>query len=35
LQDRGSKIFPLKNKEFNNTELFFENDDIVVAVGKR
>ena len=35
LQDRGAKIFPLKEKRFNNTELFIENDDIVLAVGKR
>jgi len=35
LEDRGSAIFPLKNKEFNNTELFIENDDIVIAVWER
>ncbi len=35
LQDRGAKIFPLKEKKFNNTEMFFENDDIVLAIGKR
>jgi len=35
LQDRWSKIFPLKEKKFNNTELFFENDDIVITVWKR
>jgi len=35
LEDRWSKIFPLKNKKFNNTELFIEIDDIVVTVWKR
>jgi len=35
LEDRGSAIFPLKNKQFNNTELFIENDDIVIAVWER
>ena len=35
LQDRGASIFPLKEKKFENTELFFENDDIVLAIGKR
>ena len=35
LEDRGSAIFPLKNKQFNNTELFIETDDIVIAVWER
>ncbi len=35
LEDRGSAIFPLKNKQFNNTEIFIENDDIVIAVWER
>ena len=35
LEDRGSAIFPLKNKEFDNTELFIETDDIVIAVWER
>lgn len=35
LDDRGTAIFPLKNKEFNNTEIFLETDDIVVAIWER
>ena len=35
LVDRGSKIIPLKWKEFDNTEIFLETDDIVVAVWER
>ncbi len=35
LQDRGAKIFPLREKKFNNTELFYENNDIVLTIGKR
>ena len=35
LEDRGSAIFPLKNKNFQNTEIFLENDDIVIAVWER
>ncbi len=35
LEDRGTKIFPLKNKEFDNTEIFLETDDIVIAVWER
>jgi len=35
LEDRGTKIFPLKNKIFNNTEIFLETDDIVIAVWER
>lgn len=35
LEDRGTKIFPLKNKVFDNTEIFLETDDIVVAVWER
>lgn len=34
-EDRGSFMFPLKNKEFNNTEIFLENDDIIITVWKR
>lgn len=35
LSDRGTKIFPLKNKVFDNTEIFLETDDIVVVVWER
>ncbi len=35
LEDRGTKIFPLRNKAFDNTEIFLENDDIVIAVWER
>ena len=35
LEDRGSAIFPLKNKKFNNTEIFLETDEIVIAVWER
>lgn len=35
LSDRGTKIFPLLNKQFDNTEIFLETDDIVVAVWER
>ena len=35
LEDRGTKIFPLRNKAFDNTEIFLETDDIVVAVWER
>lgn len=35
LWDRWSKIFPLKNKITNNTEIFLETDDILVAVWER
>lgn len=35
LEDRGTKIFPLKNKNFDNTEIFLETDDIVIAVWER
>ncbi len=35
LIDRGSVIFPLKNKKFDNTEIFLETDDIVIAVWER
>ena len=35
LEDRGTKIFPLKNKVFDNTEIFLETDDIVIAVWER
>ncbi len=35
LWDRGTKIFPLRNKSFDNTEIFLETDDIVIAVWER
>lgn len=35
LDDRWSAIFPLKNKFTQNTEIFLENDDIVIAVWER
>ena len=35
LEDRWSVIFPLKNKSFDNTEIFLETDDIVIAVWER
>lgn len=35
LEDRGTKIFPLRNKAFDNTEIFLETDDIVIAVWER
>ena len=35
LWDRGTSIFPLKNKQFDNTEIFLENDDIVIAIWER
>jgi len=35
LEDRGTAIFPLKNKSTNNTEIFLETDDIVIAVWER
>ena len=35
LKDRGSVIFPLKNKKFDNTEIFLETDDIVIVVWER
>lgn len=35
LNDRGTKIFPLKNKQFDNTEIFLETDEIVIATGER
>jgi hypothetical protein len=28
-------VFPLKNKEFDNTEIFLETDDIIVCTGER
>lgn len=33
--DRWSVDFPLKNKKFNNTEIFLENDDILICIGER
>ncbi len=35
LEDRWTSIFPLQNKEFKNTEIFLETDDIVIAVWER
>jgi len=35
LKDRGSVMFPLKEKKFNNTEIFIERDWLVIAVWKR
>ena len=35
LEDRWTAIFPLKNKEFENTEIFLETDDIVITVWER
>jgi len=35
LEDRGSAVFPLKNKYTKNTEIFLETDDIVIAVWER
>ena len=35
LEDRGTILFPLKNKQFDNTEIFLETDDIVIAIWER
>lgn len=35
LQDRGTSTFPLRCTQFDNTEVFLERDDIVIAVGQR
>lgn len=35
IEDRWTKIFPLRNKSFDNTEIFLENDDIVICVWER
>ncbi len=35
LNDRWAKLFPLKNKQFDNTEIFLENDDIIICVWER
>lgn len=35
LEDRWSYMFPLKNKEFDNTEIFLENDDIIICTWER
>ncbi len=35
LEDRWTKIFPLKNKKFDNTEIFLETDDIFIAIWER
>lgn len=35
LQDRWSVLFPYKNKEFDNTEIFLETDDVIVCTWDR
>lgn len=35
LEDRGTKIFPIRNKSFDNTEIFLETDDIIITVWER
>jgi len=35
LEDRGTLVFPLKNKQFDNTEIFLETNDIVIAIWER
>ena len=35
LEDRWTAVFPLKNKVFDNTEIFLEIDDIVIAIWER
>ena len=35
LSDRGASLFPLKERQFGNTEIFLERDDIVVCCGVR
>jgi len=35
LKDRWTKIFPLKNKSFDNTEIFLETNDIVICIWER
>ncbi len=35
LQDRWSVAFPYKNKEFNNTEIFLETDDVIICTWER
>lgn len=35
LEDRGTKIFPLKSKDFSNNEIFLENNEIVIAIWER
>ena len=35
LEDRGTSVFPLKNKKFDNTEIFLEIDDLVIAIWER
>lgn len=35
LEDRWTKIFPLRNQIFDNTEIFLETDDIIIAVWDR
>lgn len=35
INDRGSAKFPLKNRQFQNTEIFLENDDIIICTWER
>ena len=35
LGDRGASLFPLKEKDFKNTEIFLEKDAIIVCCGVR
>lgn len=35
MNERGSYFFPLKDDTFDNTEMFIENDDIVICIGER
>ncbi len=35
LEDRWTVVFPLKNKKFDNTEIFLETDDIVITIWER
>lgn len=35
LQERGSALFPLKNTSFDNTEIFLENDEVIICSWER
>ncbi len=35
INDRWSTKFPFKNKQFDNTEIFLETDDIIICTGER
>jgi len=35
LEDRWTSVFPLKNISFDNTEIFLETDDIIIAIWER